>query len=43
MTTGRAALAVILAILVVVIIVIAIAAMFFIAFSEITPLPVTGF
>lgn len=43
MTTGRAALAVILAILVVIVIVIAIAAMFFIAFSEITPLPVTGF
>lgn len=43
MTTGRAALAVILAVLVIVLIVIAIAAMFFIAFSEITPMPVTGF
>jgi hypothetical protein len=43
MTTGKAALAVILAVLVILLIVIAIAAMFFIAFSEITPLPVTGF
>ncbi|MCE5298826.1 MAG: YIP1 family protein [Methanoregulaceae archaeon] len=43
MTTGKAALAVILAILVILIIVIAIAAMFFIAFSEITSVPVTGF
>lgn len=43
MTTGKAALAVILAVLVIVLIVIAIAAMFFIAFSEITPMPVTGF
>jgi len=42
-TTGKAALAVILAILVILIIVIAIAAMFFIAFSEITPVPLTGF
>ena len=43
MTTGRAALAVILAILVIVIIMIAVAAMFFITFSEITPMTVTGF
>ena len=43
MSTGKAALAVILAVLVIVIIVIAIAAMFFIAYSEITPMPVTGF
>jgi len=43
MTTGKAVLAVVLAILVIVIIIIAIAAMFFIAYSEITPIPVTGF
>jgi hypothetical protein len=43
MTTGKAALAVILAILVIVIIIIAIAALFFIAYSEITPMPITGF
>ncbi len=43
MTTGKAALAVILAVLVILLIVIAIVAMFFIAFSEITTVPVTGF
>jgi hypothetical protein len=43
MTTGKAALAVILAILIIVIIIIAIAALFFIAYSEITPMPMTGF
>lgn len=43
MTTGKAALAVILAILIIVVIIIAIAALFFIAYSEITPMPLTGF
>jgi hypothetical protein len=43
MTTGKAALAVILAIVVILVIIIAIASFFFIAFSEITPLPITGF
>lgn len=43
MSTGKAALAVILAILIIVIIIIAIAALFFIAYSEITPMPITGF
>lgn len=43
MTTGKAILAIILAVVIVAVIVIAIAAMFFIAFSEITPVPVPGF